>query len=109
MKLNFPNHLPRLTEDDLRIPTLQQNFAWTGREDYLEWVASWKAKLHEKIAEIRRQKAIRRDKNQKDEDRNAANSSRQWLRVQCFNLMLLRAEAKRRSVEQRKQRVDMRS
>lgn len=106
MKLIFPNYARRIDENDLLTPTIQQNFAWTNREDYLEWVASWKAELHTRIAEIRRLKAIRRDKGQKTEDRNAANVSRQVLRVECFNLLLLRTEGKRLSAMQRNRRLE---
>ena len=84
---------------------VHETFVWTDRESYLAWVAAWKLELKAHIVEIRAQKAIRRDKTQTIEARAQANSTRQSLRVQCFNLFLLRQMARDLSIQQKKARL----
>jgi hypothetical protein len=78
---------------------LASNFTWTGREDYLEWVADWKTRLHAMIADIRQQKAAR--PRGTDEARCAAASACFRLRIDAYNLLLLRRIGKRLSAQQR--------
>jgi hypothetical protein len=89
-------------EDNNNFPNdWEANFTWTGRDDYLEWVAEWKDALKAQIKLIRDQKAIRSDKTAEISDRNAANLKRQQLRIDCHNLLLMRKIGKRRSARQR--------
>lgn len=82
-----------------------ESFTWTDRDSYLAWVAQWKIELHHWIGEIRRLKAIRRDRTRESEARMAANTTRQQLRTVCANLLLLRMLGKRLSAEQRQARL----
>jgi hypothetical protein len=79
----------------------EANFTWTGREDYLQWVAEWKACLKQKIAAIRMEKTDRRNRDLTIAARNGANVERQQLRIDCYNLLLIRHIGKRRSAMQR--------
>lgn len=108
MQIMFKESGRRWDDDDLLTSGIAQNFAWTGREDYLEWVASWKTELARRIARIRALKAIRRDKSNSLEARNSANLSRQFERIQCHNLLMLRIKGKEESRRQRdhRRRVD---
>lgn len=110
------NHLPlyvtgrpwRLNfqwDEDKFIAWAEEHLRWQGRDDYLAWLAEWKTRLHEDIAEIRKQKAIRRDKTRTIEDRNYANWERQRLRTECRNLMLLRRIGKQMSARQRTEKM----
>lgn len=78
---------------------LARNFTWTGREDYLEWLADWKARLALMIENIRRQKAGRSLGS--IEDRAAAASQCHALRIDAYNMLLLRRMGKRLSARQR--------
>jgi len=80
-------------------------FTWTDRDSYLAWVAEWRAELKRRVADIRRLKAIRRDKAETIEARNTANWQRQLLRIECANLFLLRQMAKTLSWQQKKARL----
>lgn len=82
-----------------------ESFTWTDRESYLAWVATWKSELKARIAEIRRLKAQRRNKDLSIDTRNYANYQRQLLRIECCNLLLLRTMGKKLSIEQRTQRL----
>jgi hypothetical protein len=82
-------------------PSWMKNFTWTGRDDYLEWVADWKATLQMKIQAIRDCKTIRRNKLANDDDRGMANAERHLLRVDCYNLFLIRSTGKQMSAQQR--------
>ena len=82
-----------------------ESFTWADRASYLAWVVEWKIELRQRIAEIRRLKAQRRDKTLSIETRNSANAQRQLLRIECCNLMLLRTMGKKLSVEQRNARL----
>ena len=82
-----------------------ESFTWTDRDSYLAWVAAWKAELHTRIAEIRRLKAQRRNKDLSIATRNYANNQRQLLRIECCNLILLRMMGKKLSVTQRNARL----
>lgn len=82
-----------------------ESFVWTDRDSYLAWVAEWKRELKARIIEIRRQKAIRRNKDETIEARGMANSIRQGLRVECANLFLLRQMAKQLSIQQKQARL----
>jgi hypothetical protein len=81
----------------------EQNFAWTGRDDYLAWVQDWKLRLKAMIKAIREEKAIRRDRERDDGERNRANIERHALRIDCYNLLLLRRIGKIRAGQQRQQ------
>ena len=84
-------------------PAWMKNFIWTGRDDYLEWVADWKTTLQAKIQAIRDCKTIRRNKLANDDDRGMANAERQMLRVDCYNLFLIRTTGKQISAQQREE------
>lgn len=84
---------------------ISETFTWTDRTNYLVWVAAWKAELKAKIADIKDQKAIRRDPAKTQDDRSAAQSKRHYLRIECANLMLLRMMAKKLAASQRQQRL----
>jgi hypothetical protein len=109
-KLIFPtghSYLRHSYEDpeNYEIPEAwMDNFKWTGREDYLEWVAEWKTILKSKIAAIREEKIARRNRFLSDEDRNAAQHERQLLRIDCHNLLILRIFGKVQSRRQRDER-----
>jgi hypothetical protein len=109
-KLIFPTthtHIRYTYEDadNYHIPTeWLANFTWTGRDDYLEWVADWKVRLKQKIVAIRNEKADRRDTRLADGVRNAANIERQQLRIDCFNLFIIRKIGKHMSAKQRDDR-----
>lgn len=95
-------------EKEIEIPPdWRTNFNWTGRTDYLEWVAAWKAGLRQKIALIRKAKIDRRDPAIDDDKRNAAQYERQQLRIDCYNLLLLRALGKVEAGKQRDSRRDL--
>lgn len=86
-------------------PWINQCFTWTDRASYLAWVAQWKAELHEKIKDIRDQKAIRRDKTKGDTARADAQQRRQQLRIECANMFLIRTMAKELAGRQREERL----
>jgi hypothetical protein len=103
-KLIFtPGDTERYTEEDGYPAAWDANFTWTGRDDYLQWVAAWKACLKQIIADIRAKKAIRRDKTKSIVERNDANGWRQQYRVDCCNLLLIRRLGKQASAKQREQ------
>lgn len=96
-------------ENNYNYPTIwDANFTWTGRDDYLAWVAEWKTCLKQKIAQIRVEKRDRRNKDLDIATRNAANQERQQLRIDCYNLLLIRRIGKLASAKQREaQRRDI--
>jgi hypothetical protein len=102
-KLIFPTHHTYIRyEADIDFPDAwNKNFIWKDRVDYLEWVADWKTCLKAKIAAIQEEKAIRRDKSRDTSVRNGANQERQQLRIDCFNLLVIRRMGKRCAGEQR--------
>jgi hypothetical protein len=79
----------------------EANFTWQNRDDYFDWVKQWKQQLHTMIAQIREFKAIRRNKTLDIAERCLANEHRQYLRVVCSNLLLLRRLGKIKSAKQR--------
>jgi hypothetical protein len=101
-KLIFPSQHTFIRYDDTDFPDAwNKNFIWKDREDYLEWVADWKSCLKAKIAAIHDEKAIRRNKSMGIWTRDAANQERQQLRIDCFNLFVIRRMGKRSAGEQR--------
>ena len=107
-KLIFPAHSDSRynyeDENNYELPSsAEENFVWTDRADYLEWVTEWKAELKRRIALIREEKAKRRNKSLEVSERNAANWARQLLRIDCYNLLVLRKIGKIRSARQREQ------
>lgn len=79
--------------------------SFSGREEYLAWVAAWKAALKERVESIRAEKARRRDTSLEVHERNGANNERQALRVEACNLVALRLAGKRRSSAARAARL----
>lgn len=80
-----------------------ESFTWTDRDSYLAWVVAWKDELTTRIMAIRSQKALRKDPD--DATRSMAQHERHYLRIECANLFLLRAMAKRLSNQQRETRL----
>jgi len=74
-----------------KVPSL---LAFAGREDYLAWVAAWKALLRATVAEVRQARADRRDPEGTDYSRSDAQMRRQVLRARGRALMALRAAGK---------------
>ncbi len=92
----------RLDSNDARIAD-ELNFA--DRTSYLSWVAEWKTRWHELVAEIREDKRTMRDPASDVDQRGSAQSSREYRRREAFNLLLLRHEGKRKSAKLRAARL----
>lgn len=75
------------------------------REDYLDFVRTWKVAWHDLVAQIREQKKLRRTAPD-DDAKSIAQSRREVLRHRASNMMVLRhaardASRKRRAGERR--------
>lgn len=91
--------------DEEEADKVEMNFS--SREEYLVWVKQWKIALKEKIQDIRNEKAVRRDKTQDSWVRNSANIQRQMLRVECFNLLMIRQAGKKKGIAQRNKALEL--
>lgn len=80
---------------------------WTGREGYLAWVKDWKAILEIRIAAVKKYRLLMQTRlaGIEEEDRSYAQSMRQRVRLQCFNLLRVRKAAKLRAGAERAQRL----
>jgi len=68
--------------------------SFSGREDYLGFVASWKAVYAVEVASIRDLKRIRRDATRSDDARSTAQCEREIGRDRARTALLLRAAGK---------------
>jgi len=79
----------RTPEDDL--PGI---LVFDGRDAYLAFVTVWKGRHAAQVSEIRRLKAIRRDKSESVATRNAAQERRQGHRGASHALQVIRRAGK---------------
>lgn len=94
----LPKFFTRWNEDSLVI--LSDNFTWTGKDDYQQWVIHWKALLQAEIYNIAAVKAILKDKDTSPISRAAAQSEKTRLTIRCFNLYFLRHHSKKQAGKQ---------
>lgn len=80
----------------LRLPhdRLPGSLAFEGRDHYVAFVALWKADYAEVVRQIHAAKAVRRDKGNPVDARNAAQVERQCLRGEARGLLAVRLAGK---------------
>lgn len=85
-----------------RLPAV---LAFAGRDAYVAFVKAWKERHAAVVAEIRAEKAFRRDKANPVDARNHAQARRQYLRAESRHLQDIRAAGKDKARAAREERL----
>ncbi len=83
---------------------LPETLVFDGRDAYVAFVKAWKERHAAVVAEIRAEKAFRRDKANPVDARNYAQSRRQYLRAESRHLQDIRAAGKDKARAAREER-----
>lgn len=84
---------------------LRENLSFSGREDYLAFLAAWSELHASTVASVRQAKRHRSDPERSAEARSSAQSAREYARVRARTLYAIRSRGKELAREARQARL----